>query len=132
MLAQRKVQLTRIPLLIIGASGQSVEARFIATELTDSGLDCFVNTYIARGAAISLNFETPQHGHESGQCREAAAALVLLKGLVTSCYLISRTTRVLGQDSYPYRVGLRFQLESQTDRDALLKFRAALYSCSPG
>ena len=113
MLAARKATLSRISATIkLSSASETVDARFVASDLTDSGLECFVNRYVARGETVSLILEQPRQ--------------LLLKGQVTAWYPFSRSTRVLGQDSFQYRMKIQFALATQAEKDALAAFRSAL------
>lgn len=100
--------------IMITATKQIVDSRVFLNDLSPTGVGCFTNTHVDKGENISLVIEQPRH--------------LFVKGQVLWCTPYTMSTKILSQETFKYRVGIKFIFADEEEKAALRKFCDDLYT----
>ncbi|MEW6058145.1 MAG: PilZ domain-containing protein [Bdellovibrionota bacterium] len=112
---RKKIPFQRVSAEILVESTKAVlEGRVFLNDLSPNGVGCFVNTSIDKGEKISLVIEQPKH--------------LYLKGEVMWCTPYTTETKILRQEQFQYRIGIKFHFDSPEEAQAVHAYCQELYA----
>jgi hypothetical protein len=116
---KRRVQRDPIPFARVKAeiqlesSHKVAESRVFLTDMSPSGLGCFVNFQIDKGEKVSVVIEQPKH--------------LFVKGEVIWCSPYTLDTKIISSEFFRFRIGVRFTFDTPEEEQALKQFCEDLY-----
>jgi len=99
--------------IMIESTKEVANSRVFLNDMSPTGVGCFTNIPIEKGEVISLVIEQPRH--------------LFVKGQVLWCSPYSMSTKVLSQETFKFRVGIKFSFTDDEEREAIKKFCQDLY-----
>jgi hypothetical protein len=104
-----KVPLVRVPAEIqIDSTKQVIKSRVFLYDLTPEGVGCFINQAIDKGEKITLVVAHPK--------------ALYIKGEIVRCTLFRQSIKILSDDEYQFRLGIKFIYDSPEEKEAIQQF----------
>lgn len=117
---QRKNERKPIPFMRVSAEIQIdsskaiTESRVFLNDMNPTGVGCFVNAPIDKGERVSIFFRQPQQ--------------IFIKGEVAWCSPYNLDSKVLSNEQFKYRVGVKFIFATDDERIAVRAFCEKFFS----
>lgn len=104
----------RVPAEVqVDATREVLESRVFLNDLSPTGVGLFINTPLDKGAEVSIVIEQPKH--------------LFVKGEVAWCQPYTLNTRILSEEVYAYRMGIRFIFDSPEEAETLKRYCDELF-----
>lgn len=102
----------------IESTKQVLDSRVFLTDLTPSGVGCFVDKALDKGTVVAIVIEQPKH--------------LFVKGEVIWCSPYTLETKIIATEQFRYRVGIKFLFDDAEDQEALKQYCEDLYTKGKG
>ncbi len=110
---RKKILFQRVTAEIqIQSSKEVIASRVLLSDLNPKGVGLFVHNPIEKGEKIALVIEQPKH--------------LYVRGEVIWCAPYSLDTKVLMQESFPFRIGIKFIYDSPAEKQTMETYCAEL------
>lgn len=117
---KRKVTRVEIPFQRVSAeikvdsNGEINESRVILNDLTPLGVGCFINVPLDKGEMVSIVIEQPKH--------------LFLKGQVEWCKPYTLDTKIISEENFRYRIGIKFVFDTPEEAAEVKKYWEELHA----
>jgi len=92
----------------IDDTGEIINCRVFLTDLSPSGVGLFINEQIEKGTELSMVIEQPKH--------------LYVKGEVVWCTPYTLDTKIISNDVFKFRIGVKFLFDFPEEQEALKKY----------
>ena len=98
----------------LDSSRQVVEGRVFLNDLSPKGVGCFVPVSFEKGDSVSVVIDEPKH--------------LFVKGQILWCKPYNLESKVLSNEHFPFRIGIKFQFDSDKEAEAIQTYCSELYA----